>query len=146
MSSTPYSTEIAPERQLRLLVIASGVASMLVGMPILVAIDMDQRWTFLAGCIWLIASSRQLIVITFGYKRYRRLRIYGSGDAELQNRDGDWRPAKLLPGSIVLDKLAWLRFVAPDGSQHREFVRRRSAECEAWRRLQVIWRHLGASR
>lgn len=144
MSSTPYCAELKPDTRLRQLVVGCGLVSMVTGLVILAGMDLERRWTAAAAMIWLLASGWQLFVITSGYKQIRCLRIFGSGAVELEVPGGGWLAAKLLPGSIVLDHLAWLRIVTAEGCQHRELVRRKSSENEAWRRLQVIWRHLGA--
>ncbi|MCH8866133.1 MAG: hypothetical protein IID58_04695 [Proteobacteria bacterium] len=100
----------------------------------------------LPGCVlWLLFSGRELVAIASGYQRIRRIRLYSNGDVELGNDNGDWQSARLANGSVVLDGFAWLRFEACDGRRSVELLRGTSRKNEEWRRLQVIWRHLGAA-
>jgi len=52
--------------------------------------------------------------------------------------------ASIEAGSVVLWHFAWLRFRTENGRRHVELMRRKTAQNKDWRRLQVIWRHLGA--
>jgi len=58
--------------------------------------------------------------------------------------DGNWHPARLLPGSMLLRRVGWIRWDDGCGRQYAELLRGRSRESDDWRRLQVIWRHIGA--
>ncbi|MCH8059175.1 MAG: hypothetical protein IIA11_01820 [Proteobacteria bacterium] len=100
----------------------------------------------LPGCVlWLLISGRELVAIASGYQRIRRIRLYSNGEVELGNYNGDWQSARLANGSVVLDGFAWLRIEASDGRKFVELLRGTSRKNEEWRRLQVIWRHLGAA-
>ncbi len=57
----------------------------------------------------------------------------------------DWQTAAIGNGCVVMRKLAWLRLKPATGARYHELLRRNSLESEQWRRLQVIWRHLGAA-
>jgi hypothetical protein len=54
----------------------------------------------------------------------------------------------MLSGGVLLSELGWIRLsvVLPDGRKLvlGEFVRGNARESADWRRLQVIWRHIGA--
>ena len=82
-------------------------------------------------------------VIADGYKRFGRIRVDFEGNLELLVGAVDWVPARLLSGSVVLEKYAWLFIKPRNGCRYAELVRGDSLENQAWRRLQVIWRHLG---
>ncbi len=100
----------------------------------------------LPGCVlWLLFSGRELVVIASGYRRIRRIRFFSNGDIELGSYNGDWQSARLVNGSVVLDGFAWLRIEDCDGRRSVELLRGTSRKNEEWRRLQVIWRHLGAT-
>jgi len=101
-------------------------------------------WRLLASAIWLVFSARELLNIVAGHKRIRRIHIDSDGSVELVTNEGEQLPAKLLAGSIVLPTLAWLRLEAHDGRRSSELIHGKNAQDKQWRRLQVIWRHLGA--
>ncbi len=144
MPSTPYSSELKADRTLRRAVVVAGAATAVIGLAIISAMDLARCWRLAAALAWCVASAHELFVITSGYKRFRGLRIYETGDIELLGADGRWCAAKALSGSVVLQRIAWLRLAPEKGRAYAEIVRGNSAEDEAWRRFQVIWRHLGA--
>jgi hypothetical protein len=80
-----------------------------------------------------------------GYAASGALRIAAGGQVERQTPDGAWEPATLCAGSLVLARFAWLRIAAAGGRPYAELVSARSHASEDWRRLQVIWRHIGAA-
>jgi hypothetical protein len=115
------------------------------GASVCLAMSIAWEWRFAASCLWLLVSERELRVIANGHKRYTGIRIDANGDTALLTPDGAHLPVKLLTGSVVLPSLAWLRFKGSDGCRGVELITRKSPENKAWRRLQVIWRHVGAS-
>jgi hypothetical protein len=144
VSSHTYSTELSPDPFLRRVVILFGIAAAVVGLATILALSMPPVWRAFAALLWLIMNGRELVLIAKGYKQCRRIRIGHDGDVELLGRDGSWMPATLVSGSVVLRQYAWLRFETREGLRFAEPVRAKNAQSEGWRRLQVIWRHLGA--
>ena len=98
------------------------------------------------GCaaVWLGLCGHEWVALWRGYTRSRGLRIAAGGHVERECRDGSWQPARLCAGSIVLPRVAWLRIDPPNMSPYAEPLRGDCSESEDWRRLQVIWRHVGA--
>jgi hypothetical protein len=97
----------------------------------------------LGGCgAWLAISLRELLRLCRSFRQCRGIRIDGEGLVEVATASGHWRPAQLMPGSIVLRRLAWLRVRQDCGLEHAELLIGSARENEDWRRLQVIWRHL----
>ena len=144
MSSKNYSTDLTPETVMRRIVVFSSWAAMLTGFIVIISLPVD-GWIRAAGtCIWLIAMSAELRIISSAYKRFRRIRMHSDGQVELQDTDGHWQPATIANGCVVMQNLAWLRLKPATGARYHELLRRSSLESEQWRRLQVIWRHLGA--
>ncbi len=144
MSSHTYSTELQPDPRLRRIVLVYGIIATAVGLVLLATLPLALSWRAIAAVAWLLVSVRQLLVIAKGYKRCKRIRIEHNGTVTLWAADGCWFPATLIPGSVVLSKVAWLRFRAEDGQQFAELICEKSARNKGWRRLQVIWRHVGA--
>jgi len=129
---------------MRRLVLMCGWMAMVAGAAICLALPLGWEWRLAASCLWVLVNERELRVIAKGYKHYKGIRIDANGAAALLTPDGDWLPATLLPGSIVLPSLVWLRFKDHDGRHRAELIARECPENKGWRRLQVIWRHLGA--
>ena len=146
MSSHTYSTELNPDPALRWLVMLSGVAATVVGLLTITLLSLPLVWRTLAALAWLLLNGRELLLIAKGYKRCRRIRIEHDGAAELLGPDGNWTAATLVAGSIVVRRVAWLRLETQDGRRFAELICYKYAQNEEWRRLQVIWRHLGAGR
>jgi hypothetical protein len=119
---------------------------MLAGLLLLLTLPISLPWRGLAAAAWLAQNTCQLRVIANGYTRCRRIRIDQTGAVAAQGPDGCWFPATLVTGSVVLAGFAWLRFKADDGQQFVELLSAKRAGNEGWRRLQVIWRHIGAGR
>jgi hypothetical protein len=117
---------------------------MAIGTGVCLAMPLAWEWCLAASCLWVFISAAELRVIAQGNKQYRGFRIDATGTAALLTQDGDWLPATLLAGSIVLPSLAWLRFKDHEGRHRSELIACNCPENKAWRRLQVIWRHLGA--
>ncbi len=122
----------------------SGVAATVVGLVTIVLLSLPLTWRAFAALVWLLLNGRELALFSKGHKRCQRIRIEHSGDVELLAPDGNWTPATLLAGSVVLRRFAWLRFETRDGRRFAELMCCKTAQNKEWRRLQVIWRHLGA--
>ncbi len=144
-ASTSYSAEIAPDARLRRLVLLSGALLTLAGLAFvpLMAVSAALRggiavaWVCVCGCEWL--------ALRRGYAGGGALRIAPGGHIMRQCPDGSWQAARLCAGSVVVARFGWLR-VAPAGARpYAELVSAANHESEDWRRLQVIWRHIGAA-
>ena len=123
----------------------SGLALMLVGFALIAGLPLSGGWRGLAMLTWGGACWRDLLSLAGAYRQYRSVRIFSDGSTELRRAEATVASAQLLPGSVVLPRLAWLRLRLEDGSTSGELLRGNIREDEDWRRLQVIWRHLGAA-
>ena len=129
---------------MRRLVLICGWLALVAGAVVCLSTPLAWEWRLSAGSLWLLVSERELRVMANGHKRYSGVRLDANGDAALLTRGGVWSPATLLAGSLVLPSLAWLRLKDQDGHKRVELLACKCPENKAWRRLQVIWRHLGA--
>jgi len=142
---TTFSITLLADAVARRIVLVSGACACLGGVAAIVAMPLDVVGKWLGVIAWLLVGGNELRLTVSRYRDCRRLRIEPGGSIEVGGRDGSWRAATLCPGSLVLRRWAWLRFDAGEGRRHQELFRRRAAKTEDWRRLQVIWRHLGAA-
>ena len=130
---------------MRQIVVAAAWAAMSLGLITIISLPIDGLLRAAGSSVWLTAMGRELIVISSAHKRFGRIRIHSDGQVELHDNDGHWQAATIGNGSIVLPKLAWLRIKPASGGRYNVLLRRNSLQSEQWRRLQVIWRHLGAA-
>lgn len=145
MSSKSYATELTPDPRLRRLVIGSGVAAAAAGAGLTWTWHLPVWWRLLAAACWLLSCGVELQRIARGYRRYRRIRVVSDGSVELLIAGGPWVAASVRPGTVVLQRIAWLRLAVRGGPGLAELVRGEPGENEAWRRFQVAWRHLGGA-
>ena len=146
MSSTAYSAELDPDPRLRKLVIASGALLAISGIVMVALIDLSLSVKVVLGLAWALVVGRELVRHRRAYSRNGIMRVGAGGEIEVQRPDGHWRRSELCAGSMVLERLAWLRIRTSGRLKYAELLRGNSRESDDWRRLQVIWRHIGASR
>ena len=94
---------------------------------------------------WLGLSGHEWLGLWRGYAVSGALRVHAGGQVEWRRPDGTWASAALCAGSVVLPRIAWLRVAPADGRHFAELVCAQQQGSEEWRRLQVIWRHIGAA-
>ena len=129
---------------MRRLVLLSGAVLCVAGLGFAPLLPVSIELKALLAAAWLALCGREWQAFWQGYARSGGLRIAAGGHVERQCRDGTWQPARLRAGSLVLSRLAWLRIESRDMRPYAELVRGDCRESEEWRRLQVIWRHVGA--
>ncbi len=141
MSSSTYSAEIRLDRRLRRVVLISGLMLAMTGggLILLLPIGMPGKVAGLLG--WLCWSGRELLTYWRVYGRWSALKLFADGETKLIGCD-ECCAATVLPGSIVLSEMAWLRIRAENGDVWGELVAGNHRESKDWRRFQVIFRHL----
>lgn len=145
MSSNVFSTELQTDPVLRHTVLLTGVLAAVLGLVMILTLPLDLCLMLTTGLLWSLVSLRELLLVRDAYSRYCLLRLESTGKVALIAANGDSQAATLLAGSIVLDRLAWLRIESEDGLRFAELMRGNGRENYQWRSLQVIWRHFGAA-
>ena len=130
---------------LRRVVLLSGLAAAIIGFVMIWTVTLSVSLRLGTSLIWLLLCARELHLLRRAYSLYRGLRIDSSGEVRLETEDGDFCTASILPGSVLLSQYGWLRFELPGGLKFAELLRADGAGDQQWRRLQVIWRHLGVA-
>ena len=146
MSSTPYFTDLELDALSRRIVVATGVGALLCGVLAIFNLPVAVSWKLCGTVAWGITGGRDLWLIASGYKRCTRIRLCHEGSVQTWSPAGRCAAAVLCAGSVVTDGFAWLRIEFRDGRRLGLLLRREASENKDWRRLQVIWRHLGAGR
>lgn len=144
MSSNAYSASLTPDPWLRIVVLTSARLLIAAGLVLILTMNLGTGVRSVASLVWLGLGYCELRRALRGFDDCIALRIRPGGEIELQNRDGEWLPGELQSGSIVLQRFAWLRVRRSSGALHIELLRGDARSCRDWRRLQVIWRHVGA--
>ena len=144
MSSTPFFTDLEPDAISQTIVLATGAGALLGGALAIAALPVESASQALWTAAWAVLGGRDLWLVAVGYRRCARIRLHHEASIEAWSRDGCCAPATLGAGSIVTSAFAWLRVEFANGGRAGLLLRRKAAQDEGWRRLQVIWRHLGA--
>ena len=145
MSSSTYSAELQPEVALRRTVLLFGIGLYAVGVVLILTAPLHLAAKILGSSGWLFLSLREFLRLRRGFSRCCRLRVTVGGGLSLLDSGGNWQTARLLPGSVVLRRVAWIRCKTEQGYHCAELARGNCRESEDWRRLQIIWRHIGGT-
>lgn len=92
----------------------------------------------LFGALWLASGALELRAIVLGMARLDRIRISDGRVCGLFG--GGVEPLDLLPGSVVLTRVAWLRIRFADGLCYGELLIGNPRRCRDWHCLQLAWR------
>jgi len=146
VSSSTFLTELTPDPRLRLIVVLSGLVTTMLGLITIASLSSAVWLRLGAAVVWLSLSAWELLHIAKSYKHCRRIRLVADGSVAVQTPAGVWQQGRLRSGSVVLSGLAWLRIELANGDKIVELLRGNCRKNKQWRRLQVIWRHLGTAR
>ncbi len=146
MSSTSYSAKLTPDPWLRIVVLISGRVLYATGIVLLLILPFHPALRGAACLAWAISGYWELRCLDSSFRQCIAIRLHASGAVEIADDNADWSPANLLPGSLVLRTVGWLRLQTVDGRTIVEPVRGDARKGQDWRRLQIIWRHVGAAR
>ena len=144
MSSTTYSACLTPDPKLRRVVLGSGCGLAVAGLVLILQMPIAASLRTVAVLLWVGVSYRELLRFRRCYKIYSAIHVLAGGEVRLLNADQQWVLAERLNGSMLLASAAWLRLKTPDGHEFAELLRGNRRHDREWRRLHVIWRHIGA--
>lgn len=139
MSYRPFAAELRPERSLRRIVLLCGCSAVLIGVALLIRLPLPAAQRAMLTIFWIAAAAVEIGSFTRGVARTRRIVLTAEGAAIIDRR-GRRRPVRIMSGSLVLPRLAWLRLRLDDGLIYGELLRGDPASCRQWRRLQILWR------
>lgn len=144
MSSSTYSSCLKPDPWLRLFVDVSAQLLTAAGIAVSLTMSLDALPRLGLALACLALGRFELQRLRRGQKACTEIRLMDDGSASILDGLDTWVTASLESGSIVLNELAWLRFRTSDGVMVTELLAGDARRCPDWRRLQVIWRHIGA--
>lgn len=126
---------------------ALGVSAVLiyaVGTWTILILPVADHLQMLGVTVWTLLMAVDGCVHALSQRRCRGIRVYADGSACIQDAAGVWQQTVLSRDCIVLPTYAWLKLTTVDGTRYYELLRGSCRESEQWRRLQVIWRHMGS--
>ena len=144
MSSNVYSAEIFPDPFLRQLVLVSGALLGIAGILLIGSLALSVALRAAGAALWGLTTFRELVVLRRAWASCLALRFAENGAVEIRGPDLEWHAARLVSGSVLLRRMGWIRLKSGAGSVFAELVRADRQQARDWRRLHVIWRHVGA--
>jgi hypothetical protein len=144
--STAYFAEFRPDPPLRRLVFRSGAGLGACGLVAIASLPWSPLVLTALAAVWLGWSGWELLRLHRAWADCQGFRISADGEASVLGADGRWCPATVLDGSVLLRRCGWVRLQTGSGPAFAEPLRGSCRESRDWRRLQVIWRHVGAAR
>ena len=130
---------------MRHVVLWSGAGLGACGLVAIASLPWSPLLLAVLAAAWLGRSGQELVRLHRAWEDCLGLRISGEGQAVILGADGRWRHAAVLDGGVLLRRWGWLRLRTEAGAVFAEPLRGRCRKSRDWRRLQVIWRHVGAA-
>jgi hypothetical protein len=144
VSSNAYSASLTPDPWSRIVVLTSGRLLIAAGVALILVLAIDVPLRALGCLIWVAIGWFELRRLQLGFDACNGIRIDSNGEIAILNNDQEWVPGTLQTGSVLLRQLGWLRLQSSSGQFFLELIRGDARQSQDWRRLQVIWRHIGA--
>jgi len=141
-SSTGYSACLVPDRRLRAAVSGSAIALYAGGLLAVSVLPVAGAGRLAIGVAVVAAAAAEAVRLR-GCHRVRAITLRPDRSATLLREDGARLHGRLAAGSVVRGRLAWLRIAIAGVPCHVELLAGKCSENNDWRRLQVIWRHVG---
>lgn len=140
MSSNTFGVFLPADSLGRRIVRLGGIVLTLTGMGVILCLPIGWHWRTGLMLIWLGDCTWSLLRFERGCARIMGLRLDSTGVVTVAGPDDSSMPTRLVSGSVVCRRVAWLRFRLPDGSQHAELLIAARIRTLDWHRLQLIWR------
>jgi len=120
-------------------VLFSGIAALLAGIAIILYLPLSLFLRCVICIVWSADCVHELRRMRRGSARISRLQLDANGDIFATRPDGRSEYLVLLPGSLVLSRLAWFRLRFTDGCICAELMLGDPIRDPRWQRLQLIW-------
>ena len=144
MSSNAYSATLQADSRLRQWVLGSGGVLLLAGVLAILVVPASWFVRAIAALAWVAIGARELIYLHGKWRTYTAIRVMADGAVSVRHPAGEWDDARLLPGSVLLKKYAWIRLQLAGGQVVAEPLKGARRDDRDWRRLHVLWPHIGA--
>jgi hypothetical protein len=144
MSSAPSVTDLRPDLLWRSLLLALVSLMHLAGMMLLLLLPLPTGVLALLAFGWARMCVHDWRNQLRAYGRVAAIRVQATGHIESIGPYGNAEPVRLLGGSFVLPRVAWLRLEFADCSRYGELLVGDRCLDSAWHWLQLNWRQHGA--
>ena len=144
MSSNAYSAELSPDPALRRVVQWSAAVLTLVGAGVIAGLEAPLAMRIAGIAVWMASMIAQLRALRRGWSQCLAFRVSADGTVAVLRPDGEWSTGRLEPDGVLLRRWGWIRLRTRAGRPFAEPLRGACRESREWRRLQVVWRHIGA--
>jgi hypothetical protein len=122
----------------------SAVGAGLVGVAVIAGLEAPLALRLCGGAAWPLLVGWQLRALRSGWSTCVALRLYADGAVTVLGPDGEWSTGHLEPDGVLLRRWAWVRLRTGNDRPFAEPLRGACRESRDWRRLHVVWRHIGA--
>ncbi len=141
-SSAAYSATLRADSLWRRVALGSGLLFGLFGLVVVASLPIGIGWRGLMALAWGMIVATELLMLIRAYRACVAVTVHTDGRLEIERTGGEYQSGRLLPGSVVLRRWAWLRMALPAAPAWGEPFGLRTQDREQWRRFQVICRHL----
>jgi hypothetical protein len=145
VSSKRFEALFAPAIRVRRGLVAFSASATFIGVVLIGQMPLRPALKMSFALLWVTRGLLEMVSQLRGIARTGRLRINAHGSLEAQSPEGKTRPVELLGGSLVLSRVAWLRFRFEDGLRYGELLSASGRQDDNWRRLRLIWRQRASS-
>ena len=139
MSSPVFEAKLQPDPSVRRAVLLSGVFAMLAGVVLIMLLNTSISWRLAGTAVWIMDCLWQIWAFRRGASRVVGIHVDSTGQINVVDAGGRRRAVRLLTGSMVLPKIAWLRIRLPDGRRYAELLVAARVEAGTWHAFQLIW-------
>lgn len=144
MSPRVFVAELKPDRELRKWLVTSVLLAVIAGVWAISNLPIAPELCWLGSVGWGLAVGVRSALIIRSQYHYCQLNFHADGSVLLLDSVGRWRFATWTRNSVILPNLAWIDLTMDGGRRFSGLFCGNSRESEQWRRLQVIWRHMGS--
>ena len=120
------------------------MALALVGVAVIAGLEAPLALRLCGLAAWIVIVGAQLRTLRRGWSTCVALRVHADGTVTVLDPSGRWLPGQLEPDGLLLRRWGWIRLGTTAGRPFAEPLRGACRESREWRRLQVVWRHVGA--
>lgn len=144
MPSNAYFAELRPDTALRRFVTGFAAAAGLAGSGVIAGLGVPIGLRLCLLALWGASLGWQVRNLRHGWAQCVALRVHADGGVLVLDPGGAWRPARLEADGVLLRRWGWIRLRTESGRPFAEPLRGSCRGSREWRRLQVVWRHIGA--
>lgn len=138
--SGDFAVDLRPARSTRGAVLWSGWLLLLAGFGLILHLPLPAALRLPLAAAWLVTAGRSIARQARAYRDVRTLRL-GRNRAGVAFGTAGPRRIRVLAGSVLVHRVAWLRLELGPGAVYGELILAADVGAVAWRRLACLWRY-----